>query len=294
MTTSSLATYSPEIVDLVHWLERQFQDNATRLVLRQRSDDGIEQMVREFQVPIGTTDAHALALTIQQRAIEDGRVCRGRVVYGVLSFRGADYLDRFFFGVQGEQHEDPFAVTSRDATLGGVTAQLMRHNEANARLAIGQTIDVIGHYKSLLVAREKRIEELEAKYTKVIDLHERLSSLQHERDLEILRMKQSEKKREFLQEKFEMLAPVVLAKFFPGASKGAMLGEELLRQFLKSLSPQQMEGLMGTLSAEQFAVISEIYSAYGEKDIAREEAKKTGKKNGSANGASGSNGASEH
>lgn len=287
--TTSLATYSPELVDLVQWLERQFQDNATRLLLRQRAEDGIEQMVREFQVPNGTADAHALALTIHQRANEDGRLCRGRILYGVFSYRDRDYLDRFFFGVQGEQ-EEPFSVSARDATLGGVTAQLMRHNEANARLAIGQTVDIIGHYRALLVAREKRIEDLEAKYSKVIELYERLSSLQHERDLEIMRVKQSEKGQEFLREKFEMLAPVVMAKFFPGASKGAMLGEELLRQFLKSLSPKQMEGLMGTLSPEQFAVINEIYSAYGEKDLAREEAKKNGKKNGSANGTNGAPG----
>jgi hypothetical protein len=291
--TTSLATYSPELVDLVQWLERQFQDNATRLVLRQRAEDGIEQMVREFQVPGGSADAHALAMAIHKRANEDGRLCHGRILYGVFSYRGGDYLDRFFFGVQGEQ-EEPFSVSARDATLGGVTAQLMRHNEANARLAIGQTIDVIGHYKSLLIAREKRIEELEAKYSRVIELYERLSSLQHERDLEIMRVKQTEKGQEFLREKFEMLAPVILSKFIPGANKGGVLAEELVRQFLKSLSPKQMEGLMGTLSPEQFAVINEIYSAYGERDLAREDAKKNGKKNGSAHGTSGTNGASGH
>ena len=48
----------------------------------------------------------------------------------------------------------------------------MRHNEANARLAIGQTLDVIGHYKALLAAREKRIEELETKYYRVVELYE--------------------------------------------------------------------------------------------------------------------------
>ena len=283
MTSTALTTYSsPELSDLAQWLERQLADSATRLVLRQKSEEGGEQLVRDFPAG-GAPSPAALAEAIYRRAHEDGRHFRGRSLYGVFSYRDRDYLDRFFFVVQGDEDHSSFG--SRDANLTGVTSQLMRHNEANARLAIGQTLDVIGHYKALLAAREKRIEELEAKYFKVTELYERLTSMQHERDLEVMRIQQQDKRQDFLKEKLDMLAPVIVAKMVPGASKGSALGEELIRQFLKSLSPKQMESIVGSLSPEQAAVINEVYVAYGEREMAREDAKKGGKKtNGTTNG----------
>jgi hypothetical protein len=280
-----LATYSsPEHGDLAQWLEQQLRAGATRVVLRQKGEDTGDQLVREFGRGDGA-DANALAGVIHQRANEDGRHFRGRSLYGVFAYRDRDYMDRFFFAVEGLEDHAHFG--QREANLSGVTQQLMRHNEANARLAIGQTLDVIGHYKALLAAREKRIEELETKYYRVVELYERLTSLQHERDLEVLRIQQSEKRQDFLREKLDMLAPVLMSKIVPGASKGAALGEELVRQFLKSLRPEQMQAIVGALSPEQAAVINEVYVTYGEREVAKEEAKKNGKKaNGSSNGAS--------
>jgi hypothetical protein len=285
MTTGALATYSsPEHAELASWLERQIADGATRIILRQKTEEGGDTLVREFPV-LDAGGPPVLADLIQRRAHEDGRHFRGRSLYGVFSYRDREYLDRYFFAVEGDHEQQHFGT--REANLSGVTAQLMRHNEANARLAIGQTLDVIGHYKALLTAREKRIEELETKYWKVTELYERLTSMQHEREIETMRMAQDDKRNEFLREKLDMIAPVVLSKIAPGASKGAALGEELVRQFLKSLSPNQMDSIVGSLKPEQAAVINEIYLAYGEREVAKEEAKKNAKKSNGANGNAG-------
>jgi hypothetical protein len=282
-TALASTSYAPELGELAQWLERQLADGATRIVLRQKGEDGSDQLVRDF--PVGDAATNALADAIHRRAHDDGRHFRGRSLYGCFAYRDREYLDRYFFSVDGEVDHAHFG--QREANLSGVTSQLMRHNEASARLAIGQTLDVIGHYKSLLAAREKRIEELEAKYWKVAELYERLTSMQHERDLEVMRIQQSDKRQDFLREKLDMLAPVLVSKVMPGASKGA-LGEELIRQFLKSLSPQQMQSIVGSLTPEQAAVINEVYVAYGERELAKEEAKKNAKKaNGSSNGAAG-------
>jgi hypothetical protein len=286
MTSNAITTYSsPELGDLTQWLERQLADGATRVVLRQKGEEGGEQLVRDFPAAEGG-GAAALADLIHKRAHDDGRHFRGRSLYGVFAYRERDYLDRFFFVVEGLEEHVSFGA--RDANLSGVTSQLMRHNEASARLAIGQTLDVIGHYKALLAAREKRIEELETKYWKVAELYERLTSMQHERELEVMRIQQADKRQDFLREKLDMIAPVIISKVMPGASKGGALGEELVRQFLKSLSPAQMEAIVGSLKPEQAAVINEIYVAYGERELAKEDAKKNGKKtNGTTNGIAG-------
>ena len=274
---SAITTYSaPSHVDLAQWLERQLAEGVTCIVLRQKSQTGAENLVREFSVDDAAGGATALANVIHARAADDGRHFPGRSLYGVFAFREGTYVDRFFFPIEGEEDEARFGL--RDANLTGVTTQLMRHNEANARLAIGQTLDVITHYRSLLAAREKRIEELETKYWKVAELYERLTSMQHERELETLRLQQSDKRQEFLRDKLDMLTPVLMSKVMPGVAKGGALGEELIRQFLKSLSPAQMEAIVGSLSPEQAAVINEVYVTYGEREVAKEEAKNSAKK----------------
>ena len=274
---SAITSYRPPThVDLAQWLERQLDDGVTCIVLRQKAQNGAENLVREFPVDENAGGATALANTIHSRAVDDGRHFPGRSLYGVFAFREGTYIDRLFFSVEGEEDEQRFGL--RDANLSGVTTQLMRHNEANARLAIGQTLDVISHYRSLLAAREKRIEELETKYWKVAELYERLTSMQHERELETLRLQQSDKRQEFLRDKLDMLTPVLMSKVMPGAAKGGALGEELIRQFLKSLSPKQMEAIVGSLSPEQAAVINEVYVAYGEREVAKDEAKKAAKR----------------
>jgi hypothetical protein len=285
--TAAIATYGAELGELAKWVDEQIANGATRLVLRHKNEDGGgDQLVREFPV-LDAGGPARIADLIRSRAHEEGRHFRGKSLYGVFAYRDRDYIDRFFFSVEGEMEGSPFGL--RDATLSGVTSQLMRHNEANARLAIGQTLDVIGHYKALLAAREKRIEELEEKYFKVVELYERLTSMQHERDLETLRIQQQDKRNDFLREKLDMLAPVLMSKIVPGASKGGALGEELIRQFLKSLTPAQMQSIVGALSPEQAAVINEVYVTYGEREVAKDEAKKNAKRPAAA-AASGTNG----
>jgi len=271
--TAAIATYGAELGELAKWVDEQIALGVTRLVLRHKSEEsGSDQLVREFPILDAGGPAH-IADAIRSRAHDEGRHFRGKSLYGVFAYRDRDYVDRYFFTVEGEMEVSNLGL--RDATLSGVTSQLMRHNEASARLAIGQTLDVISHYKALLTAREKRIEELEEKYFKVVELYERLTSMQHERELETIRMQQNEKRNEFLREKLDMIAPVLMSKIVPGASKGGALGEELIRQFLKSLTPEQMQNIVGSLAPEQAAVINEIYVAYGEREVAKDAAKKT-------------------
>jgi hypothetical protein len=81
-----------------------------------------------------------------------------------------------------------------------------------------------------------------------------------------------------------MLVPIAMSKVIP-ASKTPALGEELMRQLLKSLTRQQLSQLVGHLSPEQAALIHEIYVAYVEKEDEREAKKKTNGVNGGASGA---------
>jgi hypothetical protein len=86
-------------------------------------------------------------------------------------------------------------------------------------------------------------------------------------------------------EKLDMVIPIAMAKVMPASTTPA-LGEELMRQLLKSLTREQMGALTSHLKPEQAALIHEIYLAYCEREEKR-DAKKNGAKNGHTNGTSG-------
>ena len=113
-----------------------------------------------------------------------------------------------------------------------------------------------------------------------------------ERELEMLKAQNAEKRKDHLLDKLDMLVPIAMSKVLP-ASKTPALGEELMRQLLKSLSRDQLSALVTHLSPEQAALIHEIYLAYCEREEKR-DAKKNGS-NGHTNGVNGTaNGAGGH
>ena len=91
-----------------------------------------------------------------------------------------------------------------------------------------------------------------------------------------------------LRDNFKLLAPIMVSKFIPGARRSSLLAEELVRQFMKSLRPAQMEWFVGVLSQEQMVVVHEIHAAYCERERERAE------RNGTVNGASGTRGTTGH
>lgn len=296
MTQVALTTYSPDFMELAQWVAKQIEEGCTRVVLRQRADDGADSLVREWPL---SGDARELASVIYKRAQDEGRHFRGRILYGAFSYRENVYVDRVFFTVNGGEDEGGYFGQREGASLAGVTSQLMRHNEANARLAVGQTLDVISHYKAMLAARDKRIEELEAKFFEVMEMYEKLTSMQHERELELAKVARDEKNHDFMREQFGVLAPVVVSKLTGALAGGKggiggspILGEELLMRFLGSLSDEQRNAILSKLTIQQQIALQEIYMAYGKRSVDREKEKadKAKKKNGSNGTASGTAG----
>ena len=210
---------------------------------------------------------------------------RGPTLYGLFSYReaGKRYVSRTLLRVAGQGFNQAMGETEA-ADARGLTSQMMRHTEVASRIALGHTQEIIAHYQHLLEARDKRIEDLESRHYKVLELHERLTSMQHERDMDMVRAAQSDKRTDFFKEKLDVLAPVLINKFVKGEG-GPALGEEMMRQLLGSLTPKQMETITGSLQVEQGILLNEVYQAYGKREVAKEAAKKN--ENGHSNGAAG-------
>jgi len=281
-------------VHLAKWLRAQQEDDCTHVILRQRTAE-TDQQVREWNLA-AAEDLDALAAEIETRAHEDGQHFRGPTLYGLFAYRevGQPHVERTFLRVEGQGSRESFFTETEAPDGRGITSQLMRHNEVATRIALGQTSEIIDHYRRLLEARDRRIEDLENRHFKMLELYEKLQSMQHERDLEVLREQRADERSKFLKEKLDMLAPVLMNKLLgkDGAPAPA-LGEELMRQFLKSLAPNQIDALMGMLRPEQAAVIGEVYDAYVKREIERESPPASAPSQTSAkkNGAKKTNGA---
>ena len=289
----SESSYTGELVELAKWLQRQVEEKRSRVVLRQRAS-AKDQRVREWRLV--DENASELATAIYAGALDDARHQRGVIPYGVFAYVDGQksHADRTLFTIdKGNEKgrgqstalarlddEDEGIEREQKSSLMGL---LMRHTHASAHLALGHTADIVRHYKEDSERKDARIRELEERHTKVLEMYEELLSMKHERELESLRAQNSEKRKDHLLEKLDMLVPIAMSKVLP-ASKTPALGEEMMRQLLKSLSREQLSALTGHLKPEQAALIHEIYVAYCEREEKR-ETKKTRGVNGSANGA---------
>jgi hypothetical protein len=286
-----------ELVELARWIQRQLDEKRSRVVLRQRSSTG-DQRVREWRlVDINSSE---LASAIYAGAVDDAKNQRGTVQYGLFAYVDGhkSHADRMLFCIEGES-ERPRSTAL--ATLGAgdddddegsleriqkanLMGLLMRHTHASAQLALGHTVDIVRHYKEESERKDARIRELEEAREKALAMYEELLSMKHERELEMLRAQNSEKRKDQLLDKLDMLVPIAMSKVIP-ASKTPALGEELMRQLLKSLTREQLGQLVSHLSPEQAALIHEIYIAYVEREEQRDAKKKANGVNGSAGGA---------
>lgn len=289
-----------ELVELARWLQRQVEEKRSRVVLRQRASSG-DQRVRDWRLE--SINASELAAAIYAGAVDDAKHQKGAVQYGLFAYVDGQktHADRMLFTIDGGAAEGKARSTAL-ATLGDAGAEdddegalerfqkanlmglLMKHTHASAQLALGHTVDIVRHYKEESERKDARIRELEERHEKVLAMYEELLSMKHERELEMLRAQNSEKRKDHLLDKLDMLVPIAVAKVIP-AAKTPALGEELMRQLLKSLSRQQLAELVGHLSPEQAALIHEIYVAYAEREEQRDEKKKTNGVNGTSNGA---------
>ena len=260
----------PEHIEIGDWLAMQIRDGCTRIVLRQRIQD-LEQHVKDFPLT-PETDVVALAEEIRAKMNDDGRQLRGPTLFALFSFRAGQnvHVDRILRRVEGTAGGGGALFGETEASdARGIVAMMMRHSEASARIALGQTLEIVEHYKSIGKERGERVAALEERQTENFKLFERLMSLQHERELEKIREHRKDEGRAFLRQKIDLIAPVILSKVLSAGmpkGQGAVLGEEVLRQFLKSLRPEQVQAIIGALGPEQVVSMVELYERYNDRE----------------------------
>ena len=202
-----------------------------------------------------------VTMQILERAMDDARMQKGSPRYVVTIFRSAERRQsdgRKWFTLAGGGHEFDGVEEMEGPTGSGIIAQLMRHNEASARLALLATRDIIVEQRREIMELRSRERNQTQMQVRVLEAHERLINEEHKRALELRNARFEEHKQEQIFQQIMILLPVVMKLLAGDKSdtiKAAAL-EQQLRTLFGSMTEQQMFEIMKNLSpAQQMSIM---------------------------------------
>lgn len=145
------------------------------------------------------------------------------------------------------------AWDSEPASLEGVTKQLMRHNEVNAKLAAGCMESMV---ERLLAENERlsaRVESHEARHLETLLNLEQLVSGKAQRDLDQAEAKRSGERKDMVLGKLAMLIPIAVSKVM-----GAPAPDPVVKAFAQSIDGDAMRAMASVLAPEQQLALATV------------------------------------
>lgn len=159
-------------------------------------------------------------------------------------------------------------LDSEPANSKGITAQLMRHNEALARITTQSMQGMLAIQQSIIDRQQSHIERMERTHLETFTALEEAESQKHERQLARTKLENEEKRKAQLIEKASKYVPALLAKFKPLADSPTGLdGAEDhplingLFETFDNLSSEQVEKIAAVLGADAIPLM-EVYEIY--------------------------------
>lgn len=172
---------------------------------------------------------------------------------------GAKTGPNFPFRLRGEGEEEDGEDGEEAPTEKGMTAQLMRHNEALMRMLVMTTGSSVQHLQRQLEASGKTIQELVAAQNEQRKLIEVANSEQHERDMQMLLTSGQEERKGALFKQVEQLIPVVIRKM-SGQPLLTTSEQSLLEPFFASMSEDQLRAIAQQLTPQQQIALFQVYN----------------------------------
>jgi len=159
---------------------------------------------------------------------------------------------RFVFRIRASEDPDDEIGGDDSPTTKGLLAQLMRHNEANARTLNTMSSGVVTLLVRRLEAMDSRMSNLEKERAETFLALEAAKSEQHTRDMELMKESNNEERKDAALKKLMDLAPVVVNRI---AGKQLMEAKDplsaMVSQLGDSLSQEQISKIASALSPEQ-------------------------------------------
>ena len=227
-------------------------------------------------------------IELEAAATQDASGIGGLQSYVVQSFfeHSKTHVARFTFRVDaGNEDEEGDVNTTEGPTATGLTAQLMRHNEALVRTSILGTQQVVQTLQRTVTRQSEMLEKLFDEKIENLSSIEDLLSKKHERELTTKKQERDDEMRAQLLDSAKLLLPVVVNKLSgkkllpePQSEKEAMLAA-----LISQLQPEQFDGILKILTpAQQLAMVELISSMQGEKPQINGAQKEAANGNGTA------------
>ncbi len=263
---SNLATVrsDPNSVRLIRWCRNLFHKDKKPVRFELRQLGGGESRVADIDDFTGKSPEDIID-QIYDLANDDSHAFRGLVKYAVLAYADdGPYISRAFFSVEGRGAESDLIEESETPNEKGQMSQVLRHNEAYARLALSASNSLIHTLTRNMEKKDEQLNRLMDQHFKVIEAYEHLMDKTYERQLALRDQEKNEKLKDAILEKVGVFLPVLASKLLPESST-PVIGEEHILSLISSLTEDQIAALGALLKPEQSASFIELYKTYAAK-----------------------------
>ncbi len=255
------------------------EDNPVmRLTLRHAMGGNKAATVVDLEV----SPAHSyieIASRIEEAANDDAEGLGGIQSYVLASYFTAvpdKIRERLSFRLAVQSEDDESIDQTEGPTERGIVQQLMRHNEANARVMTMGMAEVVRQQNRMIERLANQNDSLMDKHFNVLELHEKMMMAESTREIEKMRVTSEISRTDQMTEKFLALAPAVVNRL--GGKKmlpeKATPAEMMVMSFVQSLKPDQMEAILSKLDPQQQVLVLELIQTQHMR--ADEEKKKKG------------------
>ncbi len=214
-----------------------------------------DQKVGDWSSFEGVGPEH-VTMQILERAMDDARMQKGSPRYVVTIFRSLERRQsdgRQWFTLAGGGHEFDGIEEMEGPTGTGLIAQLMRHNEASARLSLLASRDIMVEQRREIAELRAMVRHMMTGHFKLVETHEKLINEDHKRALDLRKSRFEEVKQEQIFGQIMMLLPIVMRLLAGDKSDTIRMAalEQQLRTLFGSMSEKQLGEIMGKLDQTQ-------------------------------------------
>jgi hypothetical protein len=225
-----------------------------RFELRQLQAGGAETRVRDVR-PAEGESVSAIAERVWSLACKDASALTGVNAYALCAYKpDASAFDaRHAFRVPVTRTNDTIEPTE-PASIAGLMAQLMRHNEASVRSAVLGSGDLIRMLQLELKQSREYIRKLEARSVRAFELVEDLMSAKATRDLA--------ERREARKDAAQAHVIAQVTRYLPALVDRALVATGMVKEGQAPASnAQRLGAVVRSLEEKE---VTEIYGILGE------------------------------